>query len=144
VKVAQIVLADDDPSFAELLKMALEGKGHQVTVCPDGFSAAMAINDLMPQLIIMDIKMPGPYGISVWHSLQQNPETAQIPVIFVTGFLTEEAFRQRVPANPRVRFMNKPIDLHKLHAAIEELLSLRDGGPGAPDPWAPRSGGSKS
>src|SRR5436853_4222647 len=122
--IGSILIADDDSSWCTILSTFLESKGHQVLVANDGLSAAMNIFDHKPNLVVMDIKMPGPYGISVFESLQHDPETAKIPVIFVSGVVEEEAFRKRIPVSSKTRFMPKPVDLKALHAAINELLDV--------------------
>lgn len=122
--LGSILVADDDQSFATILKTFLESKGHQVLVAGDGLSAAMKVFDHRPQLVILDIKMPGPYGISVYESLQNDPETARIPVIFVSGLIDEEALRRRIPPSPKTRFLAKPVNLMNLHTMINEVLAL--------------------
>lgn len=123
--IGSILVADDDQSFATILKTFLESKGHRVQVVGDGLAAAMQVFDHKPNLVILDIKMPGPYGISVWESLQHDHETARIPVIFVSGVIDEEALRKRIPAGGRNRFVQKPVDLSELHGVINELMDRK-------------------
>jgi len=123
--IGSILIADDDSSWSSILKTFLESKGHQVLVAADGLAAAMNVFDHKPQLVVMDIKMPGPYGISVYESLQHDPETAKIPVIFVSGVVDEEAFRRRIPVGPKTRFLAKPVDLKTLMAVVNELMDAK-------------------
>ena len=123
--IGSILIADDDQSFVTILKTFLESKGHRVLLAADGLAAAMNVFDHKPNLVILDIKMPGPYGISVWESLQHDAETAKTPVIFVSGVVEEEALRRRIAALPTNRFMPKPVDLPKLQGVINELLEKK-------------------
>ena len=120
--IGSILVADDDLSFSTILKSFLESKGHRVLLAADGLAAAMNVFDHRPNLVILDIKMPGPYGISVWESLQHDSNTAKIPVIFVSGVIEEEALRRRIAPSRTSRFLSKPVDLSKLHLVIKELL----------------------
>jgi len=123
--IGSILVADDDLSFASIVKSFLESKGHRVILAADGLAAAMNVFDHKPNLVILDIKMPGPYGISVWESLQHDSSTAKIPVIFVSGVIEEEALRRRIAASETSRFFSKPVDLSKLHLVINELLETK-------------------
>lgn len=123
--IGTLLIADDDQGFTAIVRSYFEAKGHQVLVSGDGLNAAMNVFDHKPQVVIMDIKMPGPYGISVYESLQHDPETARIPVIFVSGVVEEEAFRRRIPEGPRTRFLIKPVDLKVLDTVVHELLEAK-------------------
>ena len=72
-----------------------------------------------------DKPAPGPYGISVWESLQHDAESAKTPVIFVSGVVEEDVLRKRIASLPNNRFMSKPVDLPKLHGVITDLLEKR-------------------
>ena len=85
VQGAEIVLVDDLPENLELLSRLLEEQGHTVRVAINGELALRSIAVALPELILLDIMMPGMDGFEVCRRLKANPETADIPVIFITA-----------------------------------------------------------
>ncbi|MBI2362470.1 MAG: response regulator, partial [Elusimicrobia bacterium] len=83
--MALILVAEDTPEVADLVKDVLESRGHQVATAADGVAMIERAKSLGPRLIISDIMMPGAYGSSAYKSLQDDPHTKDIPVIFLTG-----------------------------------------------------------
>src|SRR5690242_19020462 len=82
---ATILVIDDDPSIVHLLKEDLEVQGYRVLEGYDGHTALEIASSARPQLIIMDMNMPGISGLAALGVLRQNPLTATIPVLFLTG-----------------------------------------------------------
>ena len=120
---AQILIGEDSPDIAVLLEEFLTARSHLVAVAMDGFDLRQKASDHHPHLIITDIQMPGAYGSSVYQSLQDDPRTAAIPVIFISAHPFEK-IKTIIPESPKTRFVQKPIDFKKLEAAIRELLPL--------------------
>ncbi|MBI4051047.1 MAG: response regulator [Elusimicrobia bacterium] len=121
--LAQILIADDDINFVTLLKEHLEFQGHKVIATTDGFQATLKAHEHKPHLVILDIQMPGAYGSTVYHNLQQDPLTASIPVLFISAFLSQEMM-ERIPSGPHVRFLKKPFEMNRLDDLVKELLPL--------------------
>ncbi|MBW1893867.1 MAG: SpoIIE family protein phosphatase [Deltaproteobacteria bacterium] len=80
-----ILAVDDNPTNLELLKMTLSKEGYCVIPASNGPSARNIAAEKKPDLILLDIKMPGEDGFEVIKKLKTNPSTAGIPVIFLTG-----------------------------------------------------------
>ncbi|MDE2290556.1 MAG: response regulator [Elusimicrobia bacterium] len=119
--MALVLVADDTPEVAELLRDLLESRGHQVAVVADGVGLIERAKSIAPKLIVSDIMMPGTYGSSAYKALQDDAHTRGIPVLFVTGVTPQQA-EKVVPASPRVRVLHKPLDVLRVLKAVEELL----------------------
>ena len=119
--MALILVAEDTPEIAGMLKDILESRGHQVAIAADGVQMIEKGKSLMPKLIISDIMMPGAYGSSAYKALQEDAHTMGIPVIFLTAVSPEQAAKV-VPQGPHVRLLHKPIDMMALLNTVKELL----------------------
>ncbi len=83
--MAKIVLAEDERDIRELLVFLLEMEGHQVVAVPDGRQAVQAVQKEKPDLVILDVRMPFMDGYEACRIIKENPETAHIPVIFLSA-----------------------------------------------------------
>lgn len=82
----RILHVEDDPSIQEVARVALEiVGGFEVKSCDDGQSALTAASDWLPDLILLDVMMPGIDGPTTLARLQEQPATASIPVVFMTA-----------------------------------------------------------
>ncbi|MBI5201931.1 MAG: response regulator [Elusimicrobia bacterium] len=115
------MIADDTPDIVELLKDILESRGHQVAAVTDGVQMIEKAKSWRPHLIIADLMMPGAYGSAAYKSLQDDPTTAKIPVIFLTA-VPEHQARRVVPDAPNTKLMFKPIMPAPLLAAVQSML----------------------
>lgn len=121
--IAQILVADDDPNVTSLLKDYLTGRNHRVIVVSDGYQASQKAGEHRPHLIITDIQMPGAYGSSVYQVLQKDPNTAKIPILFMSAHPYEK-LKSLLPQDPKTRFLQKPIAFAELEKLIAELLPM--------------------
>jgi twitching motility two-component system response regulator PilH len=80
----QIMIVDDSPTDAHLLQKMLEKNGYQTLTAGDGNEGIEVARLLRPDLILMDVVMPGLNGFQATRELSSNPETSSIPVIIVT------------------------------------------------------------
>jgi DNA-binding NtrC family response regulator len=85
MKTARILIADDTPASLSLLVDLLEPLGHEVLAVSDGKSAIHLVHRAKPDLVLLDVMMPGSDGFGVCRALKADPETADIPVIFITS-----------------------------------------------------------
>ena len=122
--MAQILIAEDDKDQANFLKKYLEGKNHRVIMVHDGTQVVLKAMEHRPHLILMDIMMPGAYGSTAYGAIQKEPDTRNIPVLFISGSDPNAVARIIPKNNPRVRFLKKPIELPELDALIQELLPM--------------------
>ena len=85
----QIVFADDDPGMRSLVVMNLEAEGFAVTTADDGNAALDEVERLHPDLVVLDVMMPGRDGLQVLQELRSRPSIAGIPVVLLTAKATD-------------------------------------------------------
>ena len=129
----RILVVDDEEDVLFVLEKTLTAKGYSVITTTNGTSAVALAKAQHPDLVILDIVMPGMDGGEVSARLQEHPLTKSIPVIFLTALLAKTEERQRNHMINRNITFAKPLDTEELLAQIEELLgscqSLRDSTP---------------
>ncbi len=119
----KILVADDDKISRTLLSMLLEDD-FDVHTAEDGAECLQQINDFHPDVLILDVNMPGLDGDDVCYNLKQSTETEHIPIIFVTA-LSEDAYKTTYGEIRADGFISKPIDEVVLTQTIEEVLAKR-------------------
>ena len=117
----RILIVDDEPSIVRLLSMRLESIGYEVFVAHNGVDCVQIAEREVPDLILMDMKMPYKDGIGAFEKLIQLDMTRSIPVIFMTAFPTNE-IKKLVLKMGANGFISKPIDNVELLTKIEELI----------------------
>ena len=126
--MAKILVADDNKDILILMRDYLEDLGHEIKCEMDGLQAGIKAKEWRPQLLVTDIQMPNFYGTTAVISLQEDPSTAEIPIIFISAVAPAtvdkmlEAIRSKVKHPDRIRFVPKPIDFKLLNQYLEELL----------------------
>jgi CheY-like chemotaxis protein len=121
---ATILVCDDEPSLRELMRLSLENPGYRFVEAGDGSEAIEAIESARPDLLLLDVMMPGTSGIEVLEHLRAHPELSQTPVIVVSAFASP-ADRRRALEAGATRFVKKPFDPEALRSLVEELLPSR-------------------
>lgn len=81
----RILVVDDSPTVRKLVEITLERSGHEVVAAEDGMEALARINDMMPDLILLDITMPRMDGYQLCKTIKSNQATSHIPVVMLTG-----------------------------------------------------------
>ncbi len=108
----RILLVDDEPALRELLRTTFEGACVQVDEAASGLEAEARIRRRRPDVIVLDLRMPGMSGAELCKRLKSNEKTKQIPIVLLTGADAEEARRgQRCGAEALVRKPFSPLDL---------------------------------
>ena len=118
-----ILIVEDVPDILRLLEETLKFKGYRAVTAYNGQEALEKIQQERPRLIITDIMMPKLDGFGLVHRLRINPETREIPVIFLTATyvaLEDKAFALNIGAT---RFIEKPVNFEHFLKTIEELLA---------------------
>lgn len=119
--MAKIVAVDDDPSILELVRINLEMQGHQVFTAPEGVEGFALVQQEKPQLVILDVMMPGVDGYTVCQRIRKNEETAGIPVLMLTalGVLDDKVKGFDVGADD---YLVKPFEIPELLVRVRALL----------------------
>lgn len=117
----KILIADDDPDIAKILRIQLEQAGFEVLTTTEGVRTIELAHKQKPDLIILDIQMPVGTGRSVLQAFQSKPETKGIPVIILTG-LEDPHLKERLLAEGAKDFFKKPYDLKTLLEKINRHL----------------------
>lgn len=122
--MAFIIVADDDPIFAGLLRMTLEDDGHVVGSLSDGRSAVEALKLKRPDLAILDVNMPGCSGVEVVRQLRECEATREMPVIMLTA--RNGATDINIAAHAGAdEYLSKPLDPDLLLACVDRQLERR-------------------
>ena len=121
---AVILCIDDDRDILNLLDKILAGAGYTVIKAENGRQGLVEARNRQPDLILLDVMMPEIDGFIVCSQLQANPDTAYIPVVFLSA-LVEEADRAKAFAVGAADYLAKPVQKESLLAKVEEQLKMR-------------------
>ncbi len=124
----KILIADDEIYMLRLLEMTLKKGGYNVISCRDGRDALTLAANEQPQLIVLDIMMPGLDGLGALRQLKENPATLGIPVVVLSakGHALTKAEAELAGA---VLFLAKPFSPNQLLGEVQKILGMDD-----PDP----------
>jgi DNA-binding response OmpR family regulator/DNA-binding CsgD family transcriptional regulator len=114
---SRVLIVDDVPDNLSLLHDALDESGYTVLVATDGESALQRAAQALPDIVLLDAVMPGMDGFEVARRLKANPDTAAIPIIFMTG-LTETEHVVAAFAAGGVDYVTKPIRAQEVLARM--------------------------
>ena len=123
----KILIVDDEESELSLLDMILSKAGYSVTTSDNGKEALFLAKSICPDLFIIDLSMPDMDGGQVVERLKLQPETKDIPVIFLTGLYTKEQEEEKGHMIAGNMILAKPCESKKLLTVIDTLLSSRPG-----------------
>ncbi len=119
-----ILIVDDAPANLKLLTDSLTPAGYEVLLASSGELALASVATRLPELIILDIRMPGMGGFEVYRQLKERAETRDVPVIFLSA-VTEMVQRVEGLKLGAVDFISKPFQVDELLARVQTQLELR-------------------
>ena len=120
----RVLVVDDEPEFLELMTYNLGRAGFDVLSATNGLDAIILTRRRQPDIVLLDIRMPGLDGISVCQVLNRNPETARIPIIMVSA-LDNAATREAGASAGAMRHLTKPVDFKTLADALNAAIHDR-------------------
>ncbi|OGS21184.1 MAG: hypothetical protein A2252_05240 [Elusimicrobia bacterium RIFOXYA2_FULL_39_19] len=120
--MAKILIVEDDKDIVEVLSIALEKRGFEIAVAYDGQEALEKSVAQKPDLILLDLMIPKIDGHSVNIRLKENPETALIPVIVVTGRGNLKELLNIQEGVSVAGYFEKPVTIKLIIQKIEELI----------------------
>jgi DNA-binding response OmpR family regulator len=121
---ACILVVDDEPQNLELIEAMLLPSGYEVLLAGRGEEALRLARERKPDLIVLDLMMPGMSGFEVCARMKTDPQTAGIPVLFVTA-LHQLSDKERALAAGGDDFLTKPFQRAELLTRVEALLKVR-------------------
>ena len=118
----KVLAVDDELQMKDLLNLFLTRNGYEVILASNGEDAIELAEKENPQIILLDIKMPGIDGIEVCRRLRADRKTQSIPIIMISGLGDHklEAIEAGVDD-----FINKPIDMLELSTRIKSIIRIR-------------------
>jgi CheY-like chemotaxis protein len=122
---ATILVVDDNPINLKLVSDLLAFEGYRVLKAEDGEQAAASVEAEPPDLILLDVDLPGIDGLTLTKRLKSDARTGDIIIVALTAFAMK-ADRQRAVAAGCDAYVTKPIDTRGLPAQVAELLQRRE------------------
>jgi CheY-like chemotaxis protein len=118
----KVLVVDDEEDFGKALKVRLKANGYDVVLAHDSIQAIMMTTQEKPDLILLDIMIPGEDGFFVTEQLRQSQDTQHIPIIFLTGIPGGEARARQLGASG---YIMKPYHPEMLLKAIHKALEIK-------------------
>lgn len=118
---ARILICDNEEPLRALVRAALEPGGHQIIEAKDGDESLEAARREQPDLIVLDMMMPGRTGLQVLSELRADPRFSATPVVMLTA-RTQQADEEAAAQAGADRFVPKPFSPLELCAVVESLL----------------------
>ena len=113
----RILIVDDHADNARMLKVLLKTAGHEAGIVLDGPAAIAAANHQKPDVVLLDLSLPGMSGIDVATELRRDPERSRCVLVAITGHGAD-----RLPSpSPFDRYFTKPTDIVSLLAYLSEI-----------------------
>lgn len=123
----KILIVEDNEDTRQVFQLLLESKRYAVATAKDGEAALLLVGSEAPDLILLDISMPGLSGFEVVKRLKSEPRTRAIPVVMVTGLGDRES-RMKALESGAEDFLAKPVDPSELWVRVRNLLRLKEYG----------------
>lgn len=118
----RVLLVEDEPNIVEAVRFLLSRDGHRVATHADGTTAVEAVARHAPDLVVLDVMLPGRSGYDVLADLKADPATADLPVLMLTA-RGQSADRERALRLGAARFLTKPFSNAEVRAAVSDLLN---------------------
>ena len=119
--MSRILIVEDNPANMKLASLLLRNAGHVALCAVDAETALTIARAEQPDLILMDIQLPGMDGLAATALLKHDPATAAIPIIALTAMAMKED-REKTAAAGCDAYIAKPLRYQELYAAIDGLL----------------------
>lgn len=123
-KKARILIVDDEPVVRQTLGAFLALDGYELFFTEDGRQALARLDDIKPDVILLDIMMPGPSGIEVCQRLKSDARWRHVPIILVTALGTSQDLTRGLDAGAD-DFLRKPVDGPELEARVRSMLRIK-------------------
>ncbi|MCC6147463.1 MAG: response regulator [Anaerolineaceae bacterium] len=119
--MAKILIAEDEPDIRDLVAFTLRFAGHEVVAVTNGMEALLSTSEEMPDLVVLDVRMPQMTGYEACRRIKADPATRDIPVIFLSAKGQESEINEGLAAGA-YDYLLKPFGPDELAQRIGELL----------------------
>ncbi len=116
----RVLLIEDEPNIIEAIRFILSRDGWDVETLADGSTAAERVRTARPDVVILDVMLPGRSGFDILDELRADPATAALPVLLLTA-KGQTADRARAEAAGASRYMTKPFSNADILASVRAL-----------------------
>lgn len=123
-KKKKILIIEDERDILRTTQYALEGDGYEVYTAGDGEEGIIKLEQVRPDLLLLDLRLPGKHGFKIAQEIQENALYKDLPII-VFSAMTDEASKYIATKRNVVGFIEKPLDLDKLSFQIRDVLGDR-------------------
>src|SRR5947209_7379851 len=118
---SKVLIVEDEQGVVHLLRARLEPEGFQVIAAYDGQAGLRAVTEARPDLLILDLTLPGLDGFEICRRIRQQPETARLPILVLSG-RTEEVDKVVMLELGADDYVTKPFNTKELVARVKTLL----------------------
>lgn len=118
-----ILIVDDEPAGLQTLESILDGQGYQVVMAQNGVEALVKTRDLLPDVILLDVMMPGMDGFEVCRQIRNDPLLAEIPIIMLTALDDKKSLLSGLESGAD-DYITKPYDRYELRARLLGITRL--------------------
>jgi CheY-like chemotaxis protein len=123
----KILIVDDNPTNLKLVSDVLEFEGHEILKAVDAEQAQVVLADTLPDLILMDIALPGMDGLTLTRQLKADARTRHIRIVAITAFAMKGDDQKALDAGCD-GYITKPIDTRALPGEVAGILARASGG----------------
>ncbi|MEV0898481.1 response regulator [Actinoplanes sp. NPDC049802] len=119
-----VLVVDDDENVRDLVAFKLQMAGYRTATAADGCTALTMVAEIRPDLVVLDVVMPGLDGVSVCYRMHADPATAEIPVIMLSGMASETDIELAFVTGAE-EYLAKPVNPAELVRRVRWLLPPR-------------------
>ena len=121
--MSTVLIVDDNATARETLVAMLEGENYQIELAKDGCQALQILNQIQPDLVLLDVMMPGMDGFDVCRRIRTTPQLAEMPIIILTALDDRASLLQGIESGAD-DFLSKPVDRYELKARVRTIVRL--------------------
>ncbi|MFQ5976353.1 MAG: PleD family two-component system response regulator [Candidatus Hydrothermarchaeales archaeon] len=122
--MATIMIVDDEPHIRVITRKILEGEGYSTIEAADGGECLKMLKKEKPDLILLDVMMPGINGWEVCKRIKENRETSKIPTVMFTVRTSMDSIRKSLEYSRADAQINKPFEVDELIDKVQNLLGV--------------------
>jgi CheY-like chemotaxis protein len=118
--IKTVMIVDDEPINILLLNEILGKKDYNIIAAYSGDESLLKMKDILPDVVFLDLMMPGINGFEVLERMKSDPNLKSIPVIMVTA-LNEHLIKERAKSMGAIEFLLKPVNADKIFTTLEKI-----------------------